>query len=101
MIKTQKGLSYFGGHFVCKGKRYVPILFQAQRGIVPFINSGGAQLWNSCYIPFSIFMIAVEKHFEVPTFDYWIGASFDLKGRMWRKECFLLSPEVEKHADVL
>ena len=43
-------------------------------------------------------MIAVEKHFEVPTFDYWIGASFDLKGRMWRKECFLLSPEVEKHA---
>ena len=45
-------------------------------------------------------MIAVEKHFEVPTFDYWIGASFDLKGRMWRKECFLLSPELEKHADV-
>ena len=34
---------------------------------------------DSCNVSFSIFMIAVEKHFEVPTFDYWIGASFDLK----------------------
>ena len=34
---------------------------------------------DSCNVSFSIFMIAVEKHFEVPTFDYWIGASFDMK----------------------
>ena len=39
MIKTQKGLSYFGGHFVCKGKRYVPILFQGRpkEGLFPLL----------------------------------------------------------------
>ena len=33
-------------------------------------------------------MIAVEKHFEVPTFYYWIGASFDLKGKNVAKGMF-------------
>ena len=39
-------------------------------GIIPFINSGGIHFWDSCNVSFSIFMIVVEKHFEVPTFDY-------------------------------
>ena len=39
MIKSEKGLSYFGGHFVCKGKRYVPILFQGRpkEGLFPLL----------------------------------------------------------------